>query len=643
MGTASPTLTVEMVDIASTDEPTYTDVLQEIRQPRFESRSCPFEVPAGATIECGFVFVPEDHWNPEGSELRIFVVVIKDQGSGHLPDPVMLLSGGPGEKTVENTIVLAQILAPLRANRDLILFDQRGVGYSEPALECPEWEDAQLDLLDEADPEIAVKTVYEAWMICRDRLISEGHNLALYNTQQNAADVDTIRRALGYEEVNLFGGSYGSLLAQAVVRDYPEGIRSVVIDSVLPLEKSIFVEGSVTTSNAVLHLLDACAADEACSEAYPNLQQALFEVIDRLNVEPVPISITSPVDGTSYEALLTGRTVLSNLIIFLYSAQIIPVLPQAIYDVYQGDYELMTELSRQSLAYYGALSRGMMLSVVCTDDLIGRTPKDLLDIQAELPSQLVGDLEDDLIKEYGIFGLCSEWPVEESDPSVKEPLVSDLPILILAGEFDPVTPPEYGQLVAEHLENAYFFEFPGIGHSVAVSDECARQITSDFLDDPMVAPGALCITEMMGVVFDLPREATNIVLEPFSDPGRGFSGVVPAGWTEGPPLNYTRGLTALDPTTFVQDAAPMSQEALFAILAQQLGFDPDLESTTVIELGSFEWDFYEFVIQGYQVDLAMTWNGEKTFFVLLISEMDEGEILREQLLMPAVEALKSID
>jgi pimeloyl-ACP methyl ester carboxylesterase len=137
---------------------------------------------------------------------------------------------------------MASFLAPLHPNRDLIIFDQRGVGLSEPALECPDWEQAQFEVLDEPDVEISLQTTFEALMICRDQLIEEGHNLAAYTTQQNAGDVDAIREALGYEQLNLYGGSYGSHLAQAVMRDFPEAVRSVVLTSVYPLERSLFID-----------------------------------------------------------------------------------------------------------------------------------------------------------------------------------------------------------------------------------------------------------------------------------------------------------------------------------------------------------------------------------------------------------------
>jgi len=640
----TPTVTPEPT-ATLTEQPTAT--AEPTREPvaTFEEADCPFGVPEGAPVECGFVVVPEDHNDPEGPTIRLSVAVLRDQSDEHQPDPVMLLSGGPGEKTVANALAIGPTLAPIHPNRDLIVFDQRGAGLSEPALECPEFVQAFFDLLDEPDPDVAQQALFDASMACRDRLLSEGHNLSAYNTVQNAADVNAIRIALGYGQVNLYGGSYGSLLAQATVRDYPEEIRSVAINSVLPLEASLFVEGSMTTANAVLRMLNACTPDEACNSAYPDLQEVLFDTIDQLNAEPIPITVTNPLDGQSYDAVLTGDAVLGDLVTFLYITQIIPVLPQAIYDVHNGDYDLMTQLSSTRLALIDLTSRGMMFSVLCTDDLIGRTPEDLLNVRAALPRQLVGSADPEFVIEYGIFGICENWPVEEADPWVKEPLVSDIPTLILEGEFDPVTPPEYGQLVAGYLSNSYFFEFPGVGHDV-LDNECARSIAGAFINDPSEAPDDACIAEMPGLVFDLPGEpgATEVALEPFTDEERGFGGLVPVGWQELAPANLARASSALDPTYFVLEATPGTAAELFANLAGQLGLDPPPEPVARADVGDFTWDFYAFERPGgNSADLALAEDSEKAYFVYLVSTPDEHDALYEQLFLPAVEALAPLE
>ncbi len=611
--------------------------------PRFERAPCPFNVWGDAPVECGFVVVPADHKDPDGPTIRLATAIVKDQSRNHEVDPVILLAGGPGGDIVEYTLSAAAQYEPLHANRDFVVFDQRGVGLSEPALECPEWEETALDLLDEADPDASLKQEFEAIMACRDRLVTEGHNLSLYNTTQSAADVDAIRLALGYGDINLYGASYGSLLAQAVMRDHPQGVRSVVMTSVCPLEESFTVSDETTVPDAIMRLLDACAADEACKDAYPNLQEVFFEVIDELNEDPIPIVVTDPGSGETYDALLTGDTVRSNVVIALYSTPIIPVVPQAIYDAYQGDYKLMTALTGESLWVVDALSRGMQFSVICAEDLIGRTPEEQLDAMMSVPKQLRSRADPELSIEYGVFGVCEHWPVEEADPSFKEPLVSDIPTLILEGELDPITPPEYGQLVAGYLSDAYYYELPGAGHSVLGGEDCALSIAGDFLEDPTQAPDDSCIAEMPGVVFDLPREAKPLVLEPFTDEETGVRGMVPAGWTEEYPLDFRRGETALDPARLILDATWLSKSELFDLLLSWLELDPGAETVGAADMGSFTWDFYELQVRAYLVDIALAEEAGTSYFVLLFSPRDERDTLYEQVFVPVVEALAPLE
>lgn len=617
-------------------------------EPFFEEAPCLFVVPniveEGRDIVCGYVRVLEDHAVPDGSTIRLAVVIIKDTSASHQSDPVLVLSGGPGQKTVRQAVTLAQVIRPTIGDRDLILFDQRGVGFSEPALECPEFVGAQLLTMDETDPLISGRARVDALLACGTRLDSEGYNLAAYTTAQNAADVEDIRHALGYETINLYGGSYGSLLAQAVMRDHPDGIRSVIIDSVLPIETSVFIDTATSAANAILHLVDTCTADPACNAAYPDLKRVLFESIDRLNANPLPITVTNPQDGQTYEMILTGDAIRDNLFTFLYATSIIPVLPQAVYDVYNGDYDLMTQLSGQRLALFDLLSTGMELSVLCTDDLIGRTPEEYVSLVEALPPQLAGRLDPEAAAEFSYFSLCDDWPVEKADPAIKTSLVSDIPTLVLAGEFDPITPPTYARLVASHLSNAYLFEFRGIGHGVMGSGPCATTVIQSFLDDPTTAPDAACVDTLPGVVFDLPEEvATSAVMEPVTYEASGFEGVVPAGWEEPAPMNYQRLRNALDPTLFAQDAVPLSAADLRDLLAVQLGLGEMPEPVATETRGVFAWTLYRFSLRTYTADLAIAESDEPAYFVLLVTLPEEHDVLYEQVFVPAMAALRPLE
>ncbi len=612
---------------------------------QFEEGTCSFQVPSGASreVQCGFVAVPEDHEQPCRSHDPPGGGCHQKPSSTRPPDPVMLLAGGPGEKVVASALSLAIGFASLYGERDFIVFDQRGAGLSEPALDCPEFAKMRYETLEVADPDVVLKAAFDSLMACRERLVKQGINLSAYNTAQNAADVNAIRLALGYDKINLFGGSYGTLLAQAVMRNHPQSIRSVAMASVQPLDKSFIVDASTVSSKAILRLVDACAADKECDAAYPNLKEVLFKTIERLNAYPVPVTLTNPLDGKDYQALLTGDAVVGNLRLLLYQTEVIPVMPRATYDVYNGDYTLMTQLLSRNLAFYGASSLGMQYSVLCADDLIGRTQQEYLANRASVPSQLAGRVSSEIAVKYGPLGICQNWQVKQADPSVKRPLVSDIPTLVLTGEFDPVTPPEYGQLVASKLRNSYYFNLLGAGHNVIATSECARQVAGAFFNDPTRAPEAVCIANMPGVVFDLPAKTTPLALKPHSDPQSGFSGLIPEGWKEPSPATWMRGNSALDPAVFIQDAQPGTAAALFDSLVAQLKLDPRPKPIHRAQAGNFTWDFYTFDRRGNPVDLALAEDEKKAYFVLLMSPKDEHDALYEHLFMPAVRAMASSD
>ncbi|HET6442944.1 MAG TPA: alpha/beta hydrolase [candidate division Zixibacteria bacterium] len=644
---ASPSTTTSaaaMSEVASTDV-TDLELAEPSFEPLYEEGVCPFAIPPneveGETILCGTVIVPEERAAGAESTIRLAVVVFKATSTNPEPDPVILLSGGPGEKTVKSALDVSLVLNSFRDERDLIIFDQRGVGLSTPALECPEHVDAMFESLDELDSEVAWRNQFDAAMRCSDRLLAEGTNLSAYNTTENAADVDDIRKALGYEEMNLYGGSYGSRLAQAVMRDHPQGVRSVVLGAVLPTDKSFFVHVSSTVVDSSLRLLAACKADSACNEAYPDLQQTLFDTIDRLNAEPVPIEVTNPLDGQTYDTWLTGDSVYGNMAFFLYITDILPVLPQAIHDVANEEYGLMTQLSSTSLVMFDALSRGMEFSVFCAEDLIGVTEEQYLEKRLEMPRQLVGMTDPEDILEYGFFGICKNWPVEEEDPVVKEPVVSDIPTLLLEGEFDPVTPLIYAEEVAQHLSSSYLYEFPGVGHNVLIASSCARQIADQFMDDPTSEPDASCIDAMPGVVFDLPKpDSLTLELAPFTADSFGLSFLAPSEWDRAASGTFVRGQNSLDRTALIIDVLPMNHDDFMALLTSRLGLVEAPEPSGELETDGFVWSLYTEEVQGVGVDVATTiLADEETLMIFLQSSVDERASLVDTVFLPVLDSL----
>lgn len=467
--------------------------------PRFEPSPCQFELPSGQiegeTVECGYLIVPENRSDPHSPTIKLAVAIFKSTNPNPGP-PMIRMDGGPGGHSVA---VVGNLLFQLTSSThllergDLILFDQRGVGLSEPSLGCPEEKQFTLDnLARHLTPAEKTALEFEAIQLCYERLVATGVNLSAYNSAENAADVRDLWRTLGYESVNLYGVSYGTRLALTVMRDYPEGIRSVILDSAFPLQASLYVDIGASSERAFTLLFDACAEDARCNSAFPDLKKRFFSVIDSLNAEPAAIPITSFATGETYDWLMTGDDFYELMFMSLYASEIIGFLPAIINLTIEGEYLLVSLLAGVLILDFNT-DYGMYFSVQCIEEVPFQTQAEI----DEARSRLTPGFR--LLEERNAFEMieaCGIWQVEASDEQENAPVHSDIPTLIVAGQYDPITPPAYGQQTAETLSNAYFYEYPGAGHGVFDMGDCPLSITLAFLDDPTTPPDASCIAGM---------------------------------------------------------------------------------------------------------------------------------------------------
>jgi pimeloyl-ACP methyl ester carboxylesterase len=303
---------------------------QPVQAGEFQPAECQFVVPAGQQPECGYLAVPEDHADPDGPTILLHVAIFKSLNPSEKRDAVVYLSGGPGESALKGLqFTFGIIFAPVIENHDLIVFDQRGTGYSKPTLDCPELTEVNSQELDEdLNTEESIAIQLEAFQECHDRLVEEGINLNAFNSAQSAADVDLLREALGYEEWNIFGISYGTRLAQTVMRDYPGGIRSVILNSPYPLEVNLYESVGGSGERAFDLLFDSCQADRQCQKAYPDLESLLLETIADLNESPVPLTLTHPFTGEPVDTLLSANALTGFLFSTMYTADCIPLIPR---------------------------------------------------------------------------------------------------------------------------------------------------------------------------------------------------------------------------------------------------------------------------------------------------------------------------
>jgi pimeloyl-ACP methyl ester carboxylesterase len=480
--------------------------------PVFEKSACPFTPPPdqvdGRTVECGTLLVPEDRTDPDSRTIRLAVAIFHPAKGAIEHDPVIHLVGGPGASALELIYLsFKQGYAPMLAtHRDLILFDQRGVGFSEPALDCTDARELGLELLDNeiggrqlGDDE--TKALFDdAYRACAQELAGKA-DLSDYNTLASAADVNDLRIALGYEQVNLWGGSYGTRLALGVMRDYPEGIRSAVLDSVYPPDVDMYLETPANLDRSLTLVFDSCAAEPLCNAAYPNLRQVFFSTLATLNEKPVSMVVTNPLNGKSYDMLFSGDAFFGLIFQLLYQTEALPLIPMLIYDANQGELELAGRIYGSLLSLGSISSRGMTFSVQCNEETSFSTLEQYEDELLNYPD-LAPYLQDSILGNFG-YRVCIFWDAGQADARENGPVTSDIPTLILQGEFDPITPPVWGQHAAETLSNSYYHLYPGVGHGAGVT-ECAREMMIAFILDPGQDPDGSCIENMSELKFIIP-------------------------------------------------------------------------------------------------------------------------------------------
>lgn len=470
--------------------------------PRFEPTDCAFDTPANRTVDCGFLIVPENRANPDNTNtIRLAVAIYRTDSDAPAADPVIYLEGGPGGSAVElSPLTIGAGFGPFVENRDLIFIDQRGIGLSEPSLFCQTYYDNYIDSLDEAlttgeETDLA----YNSMLQCQDDFLAQGIDLSGYTSAQNAADIADLRVALGYDEVNILGISYGARLALTMMRDHPEGIRSVILGGTYPPQVNLFTETSENIDRVLSVLFDDCAADAACSAAFPDLETVFYDTVDSLNANPPTITVMDAFTGEEYQVVVTGDRFVGSVFLTLYSGQLLGFLPQTVYQVADGEYTFYAILQSLPITTEASVSRGMYYSVQCYEE-VPFTSQEELDASGEALPGLeslfsVGDI--------GLLEFCDAWQSGEAEAFENEPVTSDIPTLILAGSYDPVTPPRWAQAAAETLPNSFYFENRGGSHDTALG-RCATSIATAFLDDPTTEPDGSCLEQFGPPTFIAP-------------------------------------------------------------------------------------------------------------------------------------------
>jgi pimeloyl-ACP methyl ester carboxylesterase len=492
---AAPTEAAPSEAAPSEAAPTEAAAPAPAYEPRFEESDCPMRrMPEDVTIDCGTLIVPENRSQPDGPQVRLAVAIIRSASPTPAAEPLVYLSGGPGGSALYGLDRWIEL--GYTSQHDMILFDQRGTGYSEPSLNCIEIEDWTYKDLGRPEWFLRNQTLR-----CSKRLRKEGVDMSAYNSAASAADLNDLRRALGYEKLNLLGISYGTRLALTTMRDYPQAVRSVVLDSTYPPNADALTEDAPNTNRAFDQLFAGCAENPACNENFPLLKDRFYELVNNLDEQPLELPVINYETGRPFEIEVYGDDMLGVLFLSLYDTEAIPILPIVISQAADGDYFLLSQLFAAAFAqgshasiYSNAdgFSEGMYYSVQCREEMPFADYKTVLASAADYP-----ELENYVVSGYELERvMCNFWGAGEPDAIENQPVQSDIPTLVLAGQYDPITPPAWGKLAAESLSNSYFYEFPGYGHGVSVVDGCSTDITQAFFADPASPPDTGCLANI---------------------------------------------------------------------------------------------------------------------------------------------------
>lgn len=415
--------------------------------------------------QCGTLAVPEDPSNPDGRQIELNIAIIPAVSRDPAPDPIFMLAGGPGQAATEAFLPLLPSAERLHFKRELVLVDQRGTGQSNP-LTCPE---------PTADPEIIgaempVEDQVAELAACRAALDTDP---ALYSTEIAMGDLDQVREALGYEQINLLGVSYGTRAALTYLRLYPDHVRSLVLDGVVPSGWALGESLGPDAQRSLDLTFARCAEDADCSARFPDLPGTFDTVLAKLEEAPVEVVVPDPITAAPVRVLMTPLTVAATIRLMSYSDIYTALIPLAIDYAGQGDFQM---LASQYLILTGSLEEslgmGMYFSVLCAEDipLLPQTPPG-------------GDTDYFFDPQFEVLRAgCKEWVNHSTAPEQEEGILkSDTPTLLISGEADPVTPPSNAERVAELLSNNAHIIAPGLGHNNFYVG-CIPNLVQDFIE-----------------------------------------------------------------------------------------------------------------------------------------------------------------
>src|SRR5258706_763329 len=596
--------------------------------PVFESNVCNFKAPDQANVTCGFVIVPEDRSGDVKDRIKLAVAIYHSRNNPPKADPILYLQGGPGGTAIDwSAGVYQSVIAPLVVDRDFVVLDPRGVGYSKPSLECNEIKNTYLSDIQGRITSDQRASYYEgAFLACKNSFVNSGANPSAYTSAAMAADARDTLVALGYQQADLYGISYGTRVAQFLMRDYPEVVHTAILDSVVPIETKLLEQDVAVQDQALKTLFEDCKARPACSAAYPDLKSVYTDVVNQLNTQPVKIHSTID-QNRSLDMTVDGPAFRNVLIWMLRDPQTIEVIPQMIFQVHGGDFSLLTLANALPVYTLDTISMGSYISVNCHDQVFAMSAEKL---------------------DKTIHDMCQLWQVKQPLPGENDPVNSEIPTLIFAGKYDSVTPVSFADQLAAHLGQSQLVVMPNQGHAPSSSKifDCPTKLILAFLNDPNTPLDLACVTETGATNFVVPADPKiPLAFEPATIAQYQIATRIPAKWSPADFGFYSRNGSYGDITQVGIQRATVSETQWATWLSANFGGNQGLDQAPVKygerQANGLKWSFYKSESHGFPVEIAFTKSNNDTLMVLMISKRDEHDALYDLVFLPIIDATRS--
>jgi pimeloyl-ACP methyl ester carboxylesterase len=417
---------------------------------------------------CGTYEVYEDRAKKAGRKVPLRVVVLPALAPSPAPDPLVLLAGGPGQAATRVAAQLRPVLESLNRRRDILLVDQRGTGDSRP-LEC-ELAPKDAPLAEQLDTTFREEPL-------RKCLQGYDADVRLYTTPLAMDDLDEVREALGYPQLNLYGVSYGTRAALVYMRQHPQRVRTALLDGVAPLSMVLGLHIPRDAQRALDLVFSHCEQDASCARTYPRLRERFGELLARLE-QPLQVQVAHPLTGKLESLALSKEAFLTGVLSLLYSAELTALVPLALDRAERGDWSAyMATLHTMSSGVESNMYQGMQLSVICAEDA------PLLSEEAvarETQGSLFGDFYP-----RNLLRSCGVWPRGEVPADYHQPVSSQAPVLLMSGELDPVTPPSWAEEAKKTLPRSAHVVVPGVGHNT-LGVACVRKLMQQVVEQGSV-------------------------------------------------------------------------------------------------------------------------------------------------------------